>query len=148
MDTKAKLEASLKDAMRSKDELNKRVLRMALSSVKLAEVNQGRSLEENEVLSLLQKEIKIRQEALAEAEEANRPDLVSEAIQEIAVLEGYLPAPLAPEELEAMARQAIAEVGATSPREMGQVMKVLIPRLEGRATGSQASQVVRQLLGG
>ena len=146
MDTKARLESDLKNAMRVSDELRKRTLRMALSAIRLAEVEKGGTLEENAVLSILQKEIKSHQESIEDARRANRPDLEQGAAEQIQVLEGYLPNQLTSEELEALAGQAIAEVGASSLREMGQVMRVLIPRLEGRASGDQASQAVRKLL--
>lgn len=146
--TKEKLENALKVAMRSQDDLSKRTLRMALSAIRLAEIDQGAALDEPAVLSILQKEVRTRQESIAEAGRANRPDLAEASQAEITVLEEFLPRQLSAEELEAMARQAIAEAGATSPREMGQVMKLLIPRLQGRAGGDQASQMVRRLLSG
>ncbi len=146
MTTKAELESAMQEALRQGDDLRKRTLRMAVSAVRLVEIDKGSLLDEAAVLAILQKEVKSRQEALAEAQQANRPDLVEEALEEIAVLEQYLPSQLSAEELEALARQAIAEIGATSPKEMGQVMKVLVPRLQGRASGSEASQMVRKLL--
>ena len=146
MNTKAQLENDVKDAMRAKDEPRKRTLRMALSAIKLAEVEKRGPLDESETITILQKEVKARHEAIADAERANRPDLVADAQLEIAILETYLPQPLSPEELETLTREVIDEVGATSMREMGQVMKVLMPRLEGRATGQEASQAVRKLL--
>lgn len=145
MPTKADLESALKDAMRSGNELRKSTIRMALSAVKFAEKT-GNPMEENAVTAILQKEIKSRRESIADAQKANRPDLVDTAQAEIAILEGFLPQAFSAEELDSLARQAVAEVGATSVREMGQVMKVLMPRLQGRATGDQASQAVRKLL--
>jgi uncharacterized protein YqeY len=146
MTDKADLQNALKDAMRANDDLRKRTLRMALSAIRLAEVDKRRQLDEQEILSILQKEVKTRQEAIDEARGAHRPQLEADAQAEIEVLQEFLPQPLTQEELEAMARQAVDEVGATSQREMGQVMKVLVPRLQGKATGKQASEVVRKLL--
>jgi uncharacterized protein YqeY len=146
MVTKAQLESDLKEAMRLNDDLRKRTLRMAISAIRLAEVEKGAALDEEAILTILQKEVKSRQEAIAEARRANRPDLEEASKAEIGVLESYLPKAFSPEELENLARQAIAEVGATSPQQIGQVMKVLMPRLQARATGEQASQVVRKLL--
>lgn len=146
MNTKEKLANDMKDAMRNKDEASKRTLRMALSEIKLAEVDKGEALDEPGVIAILQKEVKSRREAIADAERANRPDLVADASTEITILETYLPQQLTPAELEALAQEAVEETGATSMREMGQVMKVLMPRLEGRATGQEASQAVRKLL--
>jgi uncharacterized protein len=146
MSAKSQLENALKDAMRSGDDLRKRTLRMAISAIRLAEIDKGVALDDAAVLSLLQKEIKSRQESIEDAQRANRPDLEEASQAEIAVLQEFLPRQLSPEELEALAREAIADVGATNVREMGQVMKVLVPRLQGRAPGDQASQVVRRLL--
>ena len=147
MPTRAELENALRDAMRSGDEQRKSTIRMVLSAVKLAEVEKGASkLDETGLTSIIHKEIKSRREAIADAQKANRQDLINSAQVEIAILEGFLPKSLSAEELENLARQAIAESGATSLREIGQVMKLLMPRLQGRATGEQASQVVRKLL--
>jgi uncharacterized protein YqeY len=146
MSIKEQLQNQLKDAMRSGNDLHKRTLRMAISAIRLAEIDKGSELDDNAVLAILQKEVKSRQEAIEEAQQADRPELAEAAQQEIGVLKAYLPEQLTPEELETLAKQVIEEVGATSMREMGQVMKILVPRLEGRATGQQANQVVRKLL--
>lgn len=146
MSAKSQLESALKDAMRAGDDLRKRTLRMALSAIRLAEIDKGAALDDAAVLSMLQKEIKARQESIEDARRANRPDLIEASQAEITVLQDFLPKQLTPEELETLAKQVIAEVGATSAREMGQVMKVLVPLLQGRAPGDQASQVVRRLL--
>jgi uncharacterized protein YqeY len=148
MTTKQQLENSLKEAMRSGDDVRKRTIRMVLSAVKMVEIDKGTALDEIGIAAILQKEIKSRRESIADAQRAGRSDLATAAEAEISVLESYLPKGLSPEELESLTRQVITEVGATSLREMGQVMKVLLPRLQGRATGDQASQVVRKLLQG
>ena len=148
MNTKERLENSLKDAIRTQDDLRKRTVRMALASIRLAEVEKRAPLDEAGVLAALQKEVKSLQESIADAERARRPELAAAAQAEITLLESFLPLPFSAQELEAMALQAIAETGAASVREMGQVMKVLMPRLQGRATGDQASQAVRKLLSG
>ena len=146
MTIKLQLESSLIDAMRAQDDLRKRTVRMALSSLRLMEIEKGRELDDQAVTSILQKEVKTRQEAIEEAQRAGRPDLEQAARAEIAVLEGFLPSQMSTEELEGLASQVISELGATSQRDMGQVMKALMPRLEGRASGEQASQVVLKLL--
>jgi uncharacterized protein YqeY len=148
MSTKVQLEDALKDAMRASDDLRKRTLRMALSSIRLAEIDKGQPLDDFAVQTILQKEIKSRQEAIVEAQQARRPDLESASQDEIAVLEEYLPKQLSTQELEALAKDVVAEVGATSMKDMGQVMKVLLPRLQNRAPNDQSSRVVRALLGG
>jgi hypothetical protein len=146
MDIKSTLQSDLKDAMRNGEETRKSTLRMALSAIKLAEVEKDAHMDEVAYMAVIQKEIKSRRESIADAEKANRPDMITQAEEEISILQAYLPASLSQEELEALAKAAIVETEATSIREMGQVMKVLMPRLQGRATGDQASQVVRKLL--
>jgi hypothetical protein len=148
MTTKLELESALKDAMRAGDEVRKSTLRMVLSNIRLAEVEKGKPLDETELAAALNKEVKSRRESIADAQRANRPDLIQAAETEIAVLKGFLPQALSAEELETLVRQAIAETGAASLRDMGQVMKLLLPRLQGRVPGDQASQAVRKLLGG
>jgi hypothetical protein len=147
MSIKSQIENDLVGAMRSGDMLQKRTLRMVLSAFKLSEIDKGASLDEAACVSIIQKEIKSRRETIVDAQRADRSDLVTEAQAEIALLETYLPAQLNQTELETMAREAIAEVEATTTNEMGLVMKILMPRVQGRAEGSQVSQVVRKLLG-
>lgn len=146
MDTKEKLQEALKQAMRAGDDTQKATLRMTLAAIRNAEIERRGDLDEADMLAILQKEVKSRQETAQEARQAGREDLARQAEQEIAVLDQYLPQPLSHAELESMAREAIQEVGASSPREIGQVMKVLMPRVRGRADGSEVSQIVRQLL--
>lgn len=146
MASRADLEKDLKQAMRNSDDVRKRTLRMVLSSLKLAEVEKRGALDEAAIAGIMRKEIKLRQEAIEEAQRAGRQDLVQASQAEIAVLEGYLPKAIDPAELEALVRQAIAEAGAASAQDMGKVMKVLVPRVEGRADGKQLSSLVRDLL--
>jgi uncharacterized protein len=145
-ETKKKLSEDLKDAMRAKDELRKRTLRMALAAIKNAEIDKNAALEESDVLAILQKEVKSRHETIEGAEKAGRPELVAEAQTEIVMLEEYLPRGLSTEELEGIIRESITEVGATSPREMGQVMQAVMPKVRGRADGKEVNQIVRRLL--
>jgi uncharacterized protein len=146
MDIKTQLEKDLKDAIRAGDDLRKNALRMALSAIRLVEVQKGKSLDDTEIISILHKEIKSHQETITESQTANRPELEASAKGQISVLEKYLPVSLTQEELNALTRETIAEVNATSPTDMGKVMKVLMPKLKGRATGEEASQTVRRLL--
>jgi uncharacterized protein len=146
MDLKSTLQSDLKDAMRSGDETRKSTIRMALSAIKLAEVEKGSGMDDAAYLAVIHKEIKSRRDTIKDAERANRPELVTQAEDEIKVLQTYVPPSLAPEELESMAKAAIAEVGATSLKDMSQVMKVLLPRTNNLATGDEVSQAVRKLL--
>ena len=146
MTTKNELQNHLKEAMRSGDVVRKRTLRMALSAIKLAEIDKSQALDETGIAAILQKEIKTRRESIADAQRANRPDLITATEAEIGVLEGYLPKAISPEELDQLARQVITELGATSMKDMGLVMKTLLPRLQGRAPGDQVSAAVKKLL--
>ncbi len=146
MTTKVQFEESLKDAIKSGDVVRKRVLRQILSTIRLAEMDKGGVLDEAALLAILQKETKSYQETYDESVAAGRSDLAEKTRAEIEVMQGFLPQQLSTEELEHLVRQVIDEVGATSLREMGQVMKVLAPRLQGRATGEQASHWVKKLL--
>ena len=143
---KEQLTKALKQALLARDETRKRTLRLALAAIKNAEVDSRADLDEPEILSILQKEVKLRRETIEGAEQAGREDLITEALAEIKVLEEFLPAPLDEQELKSMAQEAIREVGAETPREMGRVMQVIMPRVAGRADGKEVSQVVRQLL--
>ncbi|MFC1996362.1 GatB/YqeY domain-containing protein [Chloroflexota bacterium] len=146
MNTKKKLTEDLKDAMRAKDGVRKSTIRLALASIKNAEIENQAELEESAVLAILQKEVKARFETIEGAEQAQRDDLIAEAKAEIAVLEEYLPQPLSSEEIETIVADTIAEVGATSMREMGQVMQSVMPKVRGRADGKEVNQIVRKML--
>ncbi len=146
MPTREDLEAQLKDAIRDVNDLHKRTLRLVLSEWKLAEVERGSELDESAALALMQKQAKIRRETIADAERAGRTDIVESTQAELGYLESFLPQPLSQSELEQLARESIQETGATDAAQMGLVMKDLMPRLEGRAEGKQASDVVRNLL--
>ncbi|MFO3796146.1 MAG: GatB/YqeY domain-containing protein [Anaerolineales bacterium] len=147
MDLKIQLNNALKEAMKAGDEVRKRTVRMVLAAIKQAEVDRQVVLDELGVLSILQKEIKNRQESLEEARKANRPDLIQALEAEIAVLQAFLPQPLSDDDLREIAQSVIQEVRATSLADMGKVMKALMPRVTGRAGGDQVSKIVRSLLG-
>jgi uncharacterized protein YqeY len=146
MDTKEKLEGALKEAIRAGDDVRKRSIRMVLAAVRQVEIDRQIKLDERAVLGIIQKEIKTRRESVEEARGANRPDIVAATEAEIAVLQPYLPEAMSADELKALVQAAIAEAGVQSPAEMGKVMKLLMPRVAGRAPGDQVSAAVRQLL--
>ena len=148
MGIKSQLEQALKDAMRANDAVRKSTLRVALTAIKEAEIQKMGELEDPAILAILQKEVRSRQEALAEAETAKRQDLIDNAKAEIKVLEEYLPKGLSEKELEDIVQAAIAEVGASTPADMGKVMKAVLPKVQGRADGGQVSQLVRTKLQG
>ena len=146
MDIKTKLNDSVKDAMRTNDEVRKRTLRMALAAIKQAEVDKRAALDDMAVIALIQKEVKNRREALDEAKKANRPDLAEANEAEIKVLEVFLPQAMPAEELRAVVQAAIAETSASQPSDMGKVMKVVMGKVAGRAPNDMISQMVRELL--
>ena len=136
----------MKDAMKSGDEVRKRTVRMALAAVKQAEVDKRIELDDTAVMSLLQKEIKNRREALEEARKANRLDLIEANEAEIQVLQAFLPKAMPAEELRALVQAAITETGAASPTDMGKVMKAVMPKVAGSAPNDMVSASVRELL--
>ena len=146
MTIKSQLNESMKDAMRSGDEVRKRTVRMALAAVKQAEVDKRTELDDMAVMNLIQKEIKNRRESLEEAKKANRTDLVEANAAEIKVLEAFLPEAMPDEQLRTLVQAAINETGAASPTDMGKVMKIVMPRVAGRAPNDRVSATVRELL--
>ena len=146
MSIKIQLNDSLKDAMKSGDETRKRTVRMALASIKQAEVDKRIELDDVAVTNLLQKEVKNRREALEEAKKANRADLIEATEAEIKVLEAFLPKTMPAEELRALVQAAITEAGAASPADMGKVMKLVIPLVADKAPKDVVSAMVKELL--
>lgn len=146
MDTKANLNQALKDAMKSGAETRKRTVRMVLAAIKQVEIDKRIELDEAAVIAILQKEVKSRRESLEEAKKANRQDLAEAAQAEIDILNTFLPQAMSSDELRELARQAIQETGASSPADMGKVMKAMLAKVAGRAPGDQVSAAVRELL--
>lgn len=146
MTIKTQLNESMKDAMKSGDEVRKRTVRMALAAVKQVEVDKRIELDDAAVMNLLQKELKNRRESIEEAKKANRPDLVEANEAEIKVLEVFLPKAMPAEELRALVQAAIAEAGAAGPGDMGKVMKILMPKVAGRAPNDMVSAAVKDIL--
>jgi len=146
MTLKSQLNESMKDAMRSRDEVRLRTVRMALAAIKQVEVDKRIELDDAAVMSLIQKEVKNRREAIEEAKKANRPDLVEANEAEIEVLQAFLPKAMPAEELRTIVQAAIAETGASSPADMGKVMKTVMPKVAGRAPNDMISAAVRELL--
>ncbi|HLS39325.1 MAG TPA: GatB/YqeY domain-containing protein [Ornithinicoccus sp.] len=145
---KATLQRDLQDAIRNRDKVRAATLRMALTAVSNAQVagTEARELSDDEVLKVLQKEAKKRREAATAYTDAGREELARNEQEELAVLEAYLPQQLGDAELDRLAAAAVAEVGATGMAQMGQVMKVLQPRVAGRAEGGRVAAAVRRAL--
>ena len=141
---KERIDADLKDAMRSKDELGTSVLRMLKSVVKYKEVEPGgHALEDSGVLAVIQSLIKQRRDSVEQFLAGKRTDLAEKEEKEIAKLQSYLPAQMSADELRAEVRAAIAQVGAKGPKDMGAVMKALMPKVQGKAEGKAVSEAVK-----
>jgi hypothetical protein len=146
MDIKTQLNQSMKDAMKSGDKVRKLTISMALAAVKQVEVDKRITLDDLAIVALIQKEIKNRREALEEAKKANRLDLLAENEAEIKILEVFLPQAMPAEELRALVQAAITETGASAPSDMGKVMKIVMPKVAGRAPNDMISSAVKELL--
>jgi hypothetical protein len=146
MKLKENIQKALTKAMKERDEDTKRTLRLVISAIKLAEIDEKGELDESRILAILQKEVKTREDSIKEAQAAGRQDLIQQAEREIKILNLFLPKQLDDEELKQLAKGVIQETDATSIRDMGMVMKNLMPKLEGRASGQDASKIVRELL--
>jgi uncharacterized protein YqeY len=146
MTIKKDLEKTLLTAMREKDNIRKNALRMALSSIKLAEIEAGKELDDPSIFNIMQKEIRTREETIEEAEKANRPDMIAPLKAEIAILKEYLPKELSDDELNVLAKKAISDLNASTPKKMGLVMKSIIQDVQGKASNDRISKVVRGLL--
>src|SRR5258707_4851245 len=147
MHPKEQLNEDLKAAMKSGDAFRKDTLRLMMSAIKQVEVDQRKTLTEEDVYGLLQTEAKKRRDSITEMRGAGRNDLADKEQAELTLIESYLPQQMTREELEVEARKAITESGAKSAKEMGSVMKVLMPRVKGRADGKLVNEVVKSLLG-
>jgi uncharacterized protein len=146
MDIKTQLTEAMKQAMRANDDVARRTTRMALAAIKQSEVDKRITLDDAAVIALLQKEIKNRREAIEEAKKADRADLIADNEAEIKVLEAFLPKAMSSDELRALVQAAVAETGAISQTDMGKVMKIVMPKVAGRAAGDQISAMVKEVL--
>lgn len=146
MNLKENLEKSLLSAMKEKDNVRKNALRMALSSIKLAEIESGKELDESMVFSILQKEIRTKEETIAEAEKANRLEMIQPIKDEIAIIKEYLPREMSEEELISLVKKIVFDLNAKSIKEMGLVMKSVIQEAQGKASNDRISKLVRDLL--
>jgi uncharacterized protein YqeY len=140
------LQADLTQAIRDRDELRRDTLRMAVAAAYNQSKAARRDLSDDEVAKVLAREVKTRRESVDAYSNAGRTDAAQREQAEIEVLARYLPSQIPEDEVTALARQAIAEVGATSPREMGRVMAALMPRVAGRAEGKLVSSIVAREL--
>lgn len=142
------LNADMKEAMKAREagKLRLAVIRMVWSTIRNLEIDKKKELTEEEIAGVIAKEVKMRKDSIEEFKKGNRMDLVEQAEQEVEVLLPYLPQQLSEEEVRQVVSDTIAEIGATSPKEMGKVMSALMPKVKGRADGKLVNTIVRELL--
>jgi uncharacterized protein YqeY len=146
MTTKDALNNALKESLKSGDDLQKNTVRMALAAIKQIEIDKRIVLDETGIASILQKEVKSRRESIMDAQKANRPETIITLEKEISILESFLPKQMDKFEIEAIVKNAIAELDAKTPADMGKVMKLVMTQVQGRASGDLISSVVREML--
>lgn len=144
-----RISADMTAAMRSKDQARLMPLRMAKAALMNREVEKGRALDESEAQQVIASLIKQRRDSVEQFTSGGRPELAARETAEIAVLEAYVPPPLDPAEIERAVDEAVRETGATTAKDMGRVMKAVMPKLAGRgAEGRTINDIVRKRLGG
>ena len=148
MALREKLDEDLKSAMRAKDSLRMNTIRALKSAVKYREIELMKPLDEAGILGVMATEIKRRRDSVEQYRAGNRADLADKEEAEIKILQEFLPQQLTPAEVEAKVVEVIARVGAQGPKDMGAVMKALLPDVQGRADGKVVSELVKQRLAG
>lgn len=138
----------LEQALRQKDRLKCSTLRMLLSSIHNYEIEQRKPIDDQGVITVLDREAKRRRESIEAFEKGNRQDLVAQEKAELEILLGYMPQQMSHEEVADFIRKAIAETGASGPGDKGKVMSQIMPQLKGRAQGQEINSIVTELLSG
>ena len=141
-----RIDEDLKAAARAKDAPRLGTIRMLKSQMKYREIEKGSALDEGDIVSVIGSMIKQRKDSASQYTAGGRPELAAKENAEIAVLEAYLPRQLSDEELQALVRESVAAAGAKGPKDMGAVMKVLMPKIAGRAEGKRVSDAVKSAL--
>ena len=148
MSLKDKLTADMKDAMKAREagKLRLSVIRLVRGAIRQQEIDGQKELSDEDVLGVISKEVKQRRDSIEDFKKGGRDDLVAEAEAEIAVLMEYLPQQLSENEVRNLVKDAIVASGAASPKDMGKVMKELMPKVKGRADGKLVNGIVKELL--
>lgn len=147
MTLKEKIMNDLKKSMKERDEVKIRTLRMIIASIKNWEINNLKDIDDNSIISVLLKEAKRRKEAIEEYRKANREDLVKAEEEELKIIESYLPERMSEEEIKELVLKTIEEIKATSLKDLGKVMKAIMPKIKGKADGKLVNDMVRKILG-
>lgn len=142
------IQAAYYDSLRAREEARVRTLRMLRAALKDADIEARASLDDAGVIRVIQRQAKQRQESIEAYRQGGRDDLAERESEELAILSTFLPELLGDDELRALCEAAVATAGASSPQQIGAVMKLLMPRLQGRADGRRVNALVRELLGG
>lgn len=145
-DPRPKMQDALKRAMLEKDNQRRDVLRMTINAFKQVEVDERRELSAEDAVTILQREIKKRNDSIDEARKAGRQDIADSEAAELKLIEVFMPQQLSREEIVALVQDAVAKTGATTAKDMGKVMGVLMPQVKGRADGKLVNEVVRDAL--
>lgn len=140
------LSEDLKESLKSRNSLKSSVIRLLKSSIKYREIEKKAPLSDDEIIEVIMSGIKQRRESIEQFSKGGRTDLVQKESNEIEIMQAYLPQPLTEEELVDEVKSVIKEVGATSAKDMGKVMKALMPRVKGRAEGTKVSSIVKELM--
>jgi len=146
MALKEKIMDDLKKAMKERKEVKVRTLRMVIASIKNWEVENTKEIDDDGMIAVLLKEAKRRKEAIEEYRKAGREDLAKAEEEELKIIESYLPERMSEEEIKELVLKTIEEVKATSPKDLGKVMKVIMPKVKGRADGKLVNEMVRKIL--
>ncbi len=147
MSIKEQIKADIKEAMRAKDTAKRDTLRNLSAAIKQVEVDERKELSDADVEAILTKYAKQREDAMAQFKEAGREDLVAKEEAELAIVRSYLPEPLSDEELEAMVKEVVEQIGATSMKDMGKVMGAMKAKAGSRADGSKINKIFKSLIG-
>lgn len=149
MSLKTRLMDDMKSAMKAKEAGKQKlaVIRMVRSAIRQTEIDNKKELDDNDVIALISKEVKMRRDSIEEFKKGDREDLVKQTEAEIAVLMPYLPKQLSKEELIALVQEVIASTNAATVKDMGKVMGQLMPKIKGRADGKMVNTIVKELLG-
>ena len=148
MSLQGRLTEDVKTAMKAREAGKSRlsVLRMVKASIRNIEIDRKKELNDEDVLDVLAKEVKMRRDSMDDFRKGNRPDLVAALEEEIAILAEYLPAQLSEEEVRALVDQAVSQAQATTAKDMGKVMAILMPQVKGKADGKLVNTLVRERL--
>lgn len=143
---KEQIQQDMKDTMRAKDQKRLDVIRLLLAAIKQREVDERINLDDAQIIAVIEKMLKQRRDSHSQYQNAGRQDLADQESYEMTILEAYLPEPLTADELNLLIKQSISEIGATSIKDMGRVMALLKPKIQGKADVAEVSKTVKSAL--